>query len=369
MDTNDRVYPEFMEWMAQSWYGLPAPAEAESFVRARYAPDVAKLLTGMPFTPAPAEDLARAKGMDADVLRARLDILAREGLVFKSMKGDLVLYALNDIFMQIRAFGWPGRDDEHSRYVARNANAYWERGFLEPWTRTEHKGLRAIPIGMSVADPRTVAPYEDLAKIMDSFEFYSVSVCPCRHIKNLDPSYKKSSAPMEVCLHFDRLGRYTVENGMGREISRDEALDILKKSADAGLVHGISNQQEKPDTICNCDREYCMWFTLYHRLGHAMSLVPSSRVIRANPATCKACGLCVKRCPTDALALAGFPGGISKNGKAAFADAAKCIGCGVCAHACPTQSLSLAPRAAAGEPPRTGKDFVKLTFADFRKVD
>jgi hypothetical protein len=36
---------------------------------------------------------------------------------------------------------------------------------------------------------------------------------------------------------------------MGREITKEETLEILKKAADAGLVHGTANHQGKRDTI------------------------------------------------------------------------------------------------------------------------
>ena len=35
-------------------------------------------------------------------------------------------------------------------------------------------------------DTRQILPYEDVVKVLDNFEYYSVSDCPCRHRKNLD---------------------------------------------------------------------------------------------------------------------------------------------------------------------------------------
>ena len=52
---------------------------------------------------------------------------------------------------------------------------------------------------------------------------------------------------MENCLHFNELGRYIVKNGLGREITKEETLEILKEAADAGLVHGLQNTEEAPD--------------------------------------------------------------------------------------------------------------------------
>ncbi len=65
----------------------------------------------------------------------------------------------------------------------------------------------------------------------------------------MDPDSVDSPFPIETCLHFDELGRYCVENDMGREITREETLGILKKAADAGLVHATANHQGNGDTI------------------------------------------------------------------------------------------------------------------------
>ncbi len=364
---NTAIYTKFMDWLAGSWYGVPAPDEALPVVMERYTPEEAEFLTGIPLTPAPLGELAATKGMDAASLGARLDALTAKGLVFRYTKGDAVFYNLNDIFMQARTFGWPGRKDERSVRVAVKANRYWEHGFLDPWTRTNVKGLRVIPIGEALEDKRTVVPYDNVMKLLDGVGYFTVSTCPCRHVKNLDPAYPDSKYPMEVCLHFDRLGRYIVQNGMGREITREETEAILTRAAEAGLVHSISNQQERADTICNCDRDYCMWFTLHHKLGHHMSIVPSASMIRTNDATCKGCGLCVKRCPMGALELRESAAAANKTGKAAALAAEKCIGCGVCAYKCPTSSLRLVPRENAAEPPRTGRDFAMKLMTDFMR--
>ena len=66
--------------------------------------------------------------------------------------------------------------------------------------------------------------------------------------KQYNPNTKAIN-PSEVCLHFNELRRYCVENELGREITKEETLEILKKSAEAGLVHGIADYVVNPDTI------------------------------------------------------------------------------------------------------------------------
>ena len=141
-------------------------------------------------------------------------------------------------------------------------------------------------------------------QVVDKYEYHTVSYCCCRLRYNLDPEYPDTPFPLETCLHFDELGRYCVKNGLGREITKEETREILKRSADAGLVHGLQNTEEAPETICNCDLEYCnVAFRPYHVLGFGRSMDRSNYAVHVTPETCKACGLCVKRCPMDAIQL------------------------------------------------------------------
>lgn len=351
------VYGPFLEWLKQSWYGVPRPAEALPLIRARYTEEEAAFLTGMPFAPKPLDDLAGLKDMAPDDLREMLDRMARKGLVYRDEKQGRLRYALNDLFFGMRAFGWPGRTDERTRAVAPPANRYWEHGFLDPWAPVREKGLRVLPIGETIEDTRDVRPYEDVVRLLDSFQYFVVTVCPCKHVKNLDPNEPDCSYPTEVCLHFDKLGHYIVDNGLGREITREGAAAILRKSAEAGLVHGISNQQEGIDTICNCDPCCCMWFTALFKLRHTGSLTPSNYRVHTRPEACLGCGLCVKRCPMKALRLESQAAAKNKKGVAAVLDPELCIGCGVCVYTCKGRSLKLQPRETVHDPPRTGRDF------------
>lgn len=88
------------------------------------------------------------------------------------------------------------------------------------WEPVREKGLRVLPIMETVENASGVRPYEDAVRLLDSFNYFVVTVCPCKHIKNLDPDEPNCPYPAEVCLHFDKLGHYIVDNGLGREITK-----------------------------------------------------------------------------------------------------------------------------------------------------
>ncbi len=359
------VYEKFIEWLGRTWWGLPASDQLMPLIQARYSVKEAEFLTGIPHSAATLEELSQLKEIEPAALEPQLDELAKKGILYKSRRGDSVRYRLNDsYFVFFRSTFWPGQSDELSRKTAPLVNTYYLDGYYEQYAPIHAKGLRTLPINMTIKDTRQILPYEDVVKVLDNFEYFTVSACPCRHRKNLDPDSPECKQPTGNCLHFDELGRYCVENNMGREVTREETEQILKEAADAGLVHGISNWREKPDTICNCCSCCCLWMEAYHKLGHHKSLDASNYRLSLSPETCKACGLCVKRCPMDAIQLKISAKADNKFGKAPVLDPALCLGCGVCVHKCPTDSLTLERKEEIVDPPKNVREYGMRFMAD-----
>lgn len=382
--SEQEVYARFIDWLKQSWWDLPEADELMPLVMASCTPEEAALLTGIPFSAANLEELAETKQVDPVDLNRCLDALSKKGLVYRTVKGESIRYKVNDsFFIYYRSAFWAGRSDERTKAMAPLVNQYYYHGFFDQYDLTHLKGLRVLPIQEAIEDTRQILPYEEVVKVLDSVEYFTVSTCPCRHRKNIDPDSPNCKYPTETCLHFDRLGHYIVENGLGREITRQETEEILRQCAEVGLVHAMSNQQEGVDTVCNCCRCCCIFLEAFHKLGHSMSLSPSNYLVRTNPETCIGCGLCVRRCPMGAVRLEGFPeaknritiaaakdqsGEVelkNKTGKVSVVNPDLCIGCGVCAYKCPTESLVLERREVVEHPPKNAREYMMLVMADF----
>jgi electron transport complex protein RnfB len=368
--SDEDIYQQFIDWLGKAWWGLPDSEHLLPTIQSFYTPEEAALLTGIPFSGRSLEELAELKGMAPKALAPRLDALARRAAVWRSQQGESIRYSLNDsFFLFMRGPYWAEQPDESAKKAAKPINKYFYDGFMDQFRDVHAKGLRTIPIDKTVEDPRRILPYEDVVKFVDSQDYCTVSSCPCRQRKLLDPDSKVCDHPMEVCLHFGLLGHYIVENGLGREITKEETKDILKQSAESGLVHAISNWQQGADTICNCCSCCCLFFEAYHVLKHQKSHDVSNYRVRTTSETCKACGLCVKRCPMDALSLVDSLDATNKKGKVAVLDPDKCIGCGVCVYKCPTQSLILARKKETDDPPRDVREWMERWYADKEAVD
>lgn len=107
-----------------------------------------------------------------------------------------------------------------------------------------------------------------------------------------------------------------------------------------------------------------MWFKAYHEFDHGGSVDASNYRARINQDTCSGCGLCVKRCPMEAIQLEASEKATNKLGRFAVLEAGGCIGCGVCAYKCPTKSIVLERREDITEPPVDRREFGKRLIQD-----
>ena len=137
--------------------------------------------------------------------------------------------------------------------------------------------------------------------------------------------------------------RFSNERGIGWEISRQKALDIVKEANNNGLMQsaelGLDKQGRMTGALCNCCSDCCFPHQLSQRLN-AQKYWPLSRYVAHPPnEDCSKCGKCVRRCPF----------GIISQGKkikekkrlVPVIDVDQCRGCGVCATGCPEGAIKL----------------------------
>jgi len=173
-------------------------------------------------------------------------------------------------------------------------------------------------------------------ELIEKFDDITVGHCFCRHHRDLLGKPCKHTNLRENCFTFGKSARYVAEQGFGRLISKEEALEIMKKSEDDGLVHKAfhphSDIKKKETSICNCCKDCCGTLEWW-RMGIVALINSTNYVSQVNPEACSGCGICVEKCPVDAIEL--------NDSNIAEVNAEYCIGCGVCAHFCPENAISL----------------------------
>ncbi len=351
----DRLIAHMQEWII----GMPDTAELRELLAARLTPEEAGLIADLPLLPHTAGQVADAWGCSLEEVQTRLDPLARKGVVFRHESRGTLRYALNEsMFMFFRSPFWSGRDDADTRRLAQLSNRYFYPVYGQEFGRGPTTGLRALPVRRTIEDPRRIRPFEDALAVLAGEEVICVAHCPCRRRKNLDPEATPCTHETLNCLHFGRLARYMLAQGMGEEIGRRQAEGILAASADAGLVHGISGHKGAPDSICNCCSCCCIYVQSANVLGlHGHQR--SNYFAEVDAAVCVGCGKCAERCPMRAVRLAASAAAPKKTGKISVVAAERCIGCGLCSHKCPTGAIRLTHRPQAEDIAETEREMAR----------
>jgi len=163
--------------------------------------------------------------------------------------------------------------------------------------------MRVIPIEKSVDGETRRASYEEVSKFLNDNDIFSVSDCACRTSREA-MGEGCGHLKEDICIQMGHAAEYYIRTGRGREISREEAVEIIKKAEENGLMHSIPNLDGsgKTHAICNCCGCGCFAFRLAS-MWQNPDMIRSNYVSEVDSEKCVACGECVESCPTNALTL------------------------------------------------------------------
>jgi len=163
--------------------------------------------------------------------------------------------------------------------------------------------MRVIPIETSIDGETRNASYEEVSKYLNNNDVFSLSDCACRTSReamNEGCGHLKE----DICIQMGHAAEYYIRTGRGREISRDDAIEVIKKAEDNGLMHSIPNLDGsgKTHAICNCCGCGCFAMRLAEQWQNP-DMVRSNYTVKIDKEKCVACGECVEVCPTNAVKL------------------------------------------------------------------
>lgn len=207
----------------------------------------------------------------------------------------------------------------------------------EDWTREElERDIEkmtavTIPVDVRMEGQTHVFDLAEVEAILRDSSIIALGNCGCRK------SLQKCDAPLDVCLAMDKEAETMMKESEYQKVDINKALEALKRSHDAGLVHlAFTNKGDyRPFIICSCCVCCCHALSGLIRFGIPEAVVAAKLVAKQEIDTCSHCGVCVDRCHFQARQI--------EHGELVF-DASKCFGCGVCVSTCPTNSITLTRR-------------------------
>jgi H+/Na+-translocating ferredoxin:NAD+ oxidoreductase subunit B len=346
-DENYRLLAERLDALPN---GFPPTADgAELRLLAKlFTPEEAALAASLRITLETPAEIADRIASDPVALAAQLKNMARRGLIKAGRAPGGLGYGLRPFVVGI----YEAQGDSIDAELARLFEDYYRQAFgavlaIQPQVH------RVIPVQKTIRFDMEVQPYESAAEIVAACQAWGVVDCICRKQKALIG--EPCSHPIDNCMTLSmRAGAFDGDKTV-RALTQEEALATLRRAAEAGLVHSVSNSQEGIWYICNCCTCSCGILRGLADLGMANVIARSAFVNQVDETLCGACGLCIERCQFNALALDAV----------AQVDRARCVGCGVCVTACPEGALALVrrPDAEVLPPPATGDDWLAARAA------
>lgn len=307
-------------------------------LRRLFTPEEAELTLHLTLLSEEPRVVARRARQPVEAVAERLEEMAQKGLIYSSHRpGRMPRYAIQQFAIGF----WEGQVNRLTPELVRDFEEYLPT-YADPDLWGKAPQLRTIPIGTSVDTTTAVMPYERAEEYVRSHSAIAVANCICRQEKRLVG--EGCDKPLETCMTFGSAAHYYVQTGKGRFIDQDEALSILKRADETGLVLQPTNAKEI-SVICMCCGCCCGVLQSVKRHPRPATIVASPFVATLDAELCSGCGVCETRCQMEA---------VSVDGDVAALDLERCIGCGLCVTTCPTGALTLLRKPEAEQPPVPG---------------
>jgi electron transport complex protein RnfB len=339
------VYRKLRKQLDQYSVGFPATASGVEIkiLEKLFTEEEAEISLHLSMGLEAPESVAERTKREPKAVAALLDRMAKKGLVFRWCRNDTVKYGAIPFVLGIYEYQLKSMDREFAQMF----EEYLEEGFGKNLTALKPSILRTIPINRSVNVAHPVATHEDSREIIKRQKMIAVANCICRVQQGLIDH--RCDKPSEVCFSFGSAARYYIELGMGRQVSTEEALAILDRCEEAGLVAQPANVIN-PGGMCNCCGDCCPLLRMAKKYPRPVELIVSNYYAVVDADECTGCETCLERCQMEAIAV--------NEDEVAEINPDRCIGCGLCVTTCPTNALrlELKPEGQRYTPPAKGQE-------------
>ena len=282
----------------------------------------------------PVDEIAKRIGLPAEEAANQLFKLVRRGFVWFEKQDGKVRFRLAPFVVGIYEAQLELMDHELAHLV----EEYMTSGGAAIMMGTQPALHRVVPAQNTVKS-EWILPYEDVRAILLSAKTYNVRACICREQQEKLGS-RRCDFPLDICITFSNAERAPRPG----DISQAEALALLDRSEEIGLVHTVNNVIEGLGYVCNCCGCCCAILRGVTEWGIQDSVAQSNYYAVIDPELCNDCGTCIERCQVHAISAGdGF----------SVVDKARCIGCGLCVSGCPNDvaRLERKPEAEIIQPP------------------
>jgi len=360
MDQEEHIYRDLQQHLDNQAVGYPA---TESGVEIRilkrfFNPEEARLAMHLTYKPASLERIyesAKGSGISLKDMEAMLDGMVKNGVIgHREREGTRYFYTVPFIVGMLE---WQLK--RLTPELVSDVEVYKGEGFARAFVSTKLPQMRTIPVGKSIPVDHQVATYDHMVGIIKGSDGpFAICECLCRKRAAMKGTLCQKTSRSETCMIFGDWANHYIKYGLGREISREEALDITAQNEGEGLVFQPSNTQ-KADFVCACCGCCCGILGAQKMLPKPVDLWATDYYASVNAERCNGCGTCVERCQVNAVI-------VDERLAVSSVNLDRCIGCGNCVVSCPSEAMSLVKKEKETVPPGDWEDLYDIIMADKR---
>lgn len=337
------VYRKLQRYFDSMASGFPATKDGTeiTILKMMYSEEEANLFLNMTSKKETPREVAYRLQKEENTISNELEAMAKKGLIWRERTDKKTFFSTTPFVVGILEHNVHKIAED--KEFAQNVAVYGMNGMLASLASAGEQHMRTIPINNRIVQKLPVSVYDDAVDIINSHDTIVVAPCTCQTISD-SIGVKQCGKPIEVCIGFGKMAEYYLENNSAREISRDEAISIITKSDEKGMVLQPFNGKDI-GALCSCCGCCCTVLLSLKMLPKPAKEVRSSYFAEIDADGCAGCELCLDRCQIEAIRM--------NEDDIAVVDLNRCIGCGLCVTSCPAEAVQMIkkPESQLIEPP------------------
>jgi len=305
-----------------------------------------------------AEQYASKNGLTAEEATKKLDRMAFRGLILRRHREGGDQYGQHPFVMGF--LEWQGNRAGQGKTWLYATGIYMVSSKFGSRMSQTMPFYRTLPHHKEFVEGSIVKPYDDIDAMLDKHRRFAVGVCMCRLMDKMKPN-NPCTHPLETCIETDDYADFYIETGIGREITKEEAREILRQGEKDGRIIQATNSQEG-ENFCSCCACGCGMLFLKKQYPGPSAALWSNHFSEIDYDKCISCGKCVSRCTFGYIHK-------DEQTKKVTINQQDCLGCGLCVSTCPTKAIKLRQKSEDKlyTPPPTYDDAMEIWEAGTEK--
>ncbi len=334
------VYRELQNHLDKMPIGFPATKSGSDIrvLKHLFTPQEAKIATLLKFgwerdleTLDTIYERVKDKNITKEELGIKLDEMGNKGLIMTKRESNQKYYGNALLMVGIFEF----QVNRLNKDFIKDFHDYFDEGWLSETLRVKGAQLRTIPVEKSIESKPNINNFDKIQELIKTSDGpYMVANCICKQLKDMELQPCKITSRRELCMGFGHAAKLYIDQGWGREITKNEAIEILNQNQEDGLVLQADNSQ-KLTFICSCCSCCCEGLSRFLKIPNPGNMMITNFYAKVDADYCTGCETCTQVCPMEAIKIDDSIAKIKTN---------RCIGCGNCVVKCPSEAINLHKR-------------------------